>query len=342
MTCVRMTGFGVALPPVEISNHDLVAWHGRRDPQWFEERMGVRTGYSCRRLDTGEALSDEYRLSVEACGRALEDAGVEADQVDALVLATISPPHVVFPDPACPVHHGLGMRNSAQALTLTTGCAGTLNGLLLAESYIRSGLARTVLVVSASTMLSGYVRPHLRDEMWLFASIFGDAVSAVVLRAEPGREAGVCGPRAWGTDADRDVARSRFGGSAAPLTPDNIAEAVHDYPHFDFRAVPGNLRDTFSRLYTEALAAPDMRGRRPDWVLFNMSNGRVQRQWLAEQGIPRETSYFNIERVGNCGAASLGVLLHDFVRARMPRPGDLALMMSVGPGLQYASATYRF
>ncbi|MFG2000399.1 3-oxoacyl-ACP synthase III family protein [Spirillospora sp. NPDC048911] len=342
MVNARITGIGSGLPEFVLSNSDLVKWHGHRDPQWIEERFGIRERRSCYDVLRGEHVTDEHLLCVDAGKEALEEAGLTADRLDALVLLTNSPMHVVFPDPACRLHDALGMTERAQALTVTAGCAGTLNGLLMAHAYISSELASSVLVVTASSALSAYAQPHLRERMWLFASIFGDGASALVVQAGRDDDTGLCPPFQWGTDAENDVAHTRFGGSAEPVTPANADEAAWDHPEFDFRKVPGNLDSVFTRLYEEARDAPLLDGGPPDWVLFNMSNGPTQRRWLQEQGIPAERSHFNIESVGNCGAASLGLLLHDFIRERHPQPGDLALLMSVGTGLQYASAFYRF
>jgi 3-oxoacyl-[acyl-carrier-protein] synthase III len=106
--------------------------------------------------------------------------------------------------------------------------------------------------------------------------------------------------------------------------------------------VPENLKAGLTHLYGRAVPRDEKEDERPDWVLFNMSNARVQEEWLREQEIGIERSYFNQERVGNCGAASLGLVLGEFVEERRPAPGQLALLLSVGTGLQYAGVFYRF
>jgi len=145
-----------------------------------------------------------------------------------------------------------------------------------------------------------------------------------------------------GANPDQDVAEMRFGGTKRPLHSGNVVEALAGFVNFNFRAVPGNLKTGFTQLYGQSGTRDEKEHEQPDWVLFNMSNARVLEEWLREQRIGADRSYFNQERVGNCGAASLGLVLGEFVEERKPAPGQLALLLSVGTGLQYAGVFYRF
>jgi 3-oxoacyl-[acyl-carrier-protein] synthase-3 len=280
-------------------------------------------------------------LAAEASQRALDDAGLTIADIDAILFATISPTHNVFPDSACTLHSALGASRRTSALTLTTGCSGTLNALALANGLIASGQAAHVLV-SSTSMMSSYFRPHLRDRTWLYASIFGDGASSIVVG--PGGAPGERGFSAFllGADQRHDVAKKRYGGARLPLEPEATEAALRDHLDIALREVPGNLEREFTYIYGALLDRHRLGPADVDWVLFNMSNGKVQREWVRQARIPADRCFFNIAELGNCGAASLGLAIHDFVRSGVWKAGDLALLMSTGTGLQFGGVLYRF
>lgn len=339
---VTMCGFGEALPPRAYTNEEVFAWHGRKSADWIRTQIGNVQRHTLFDYRSGQLREDldEDDLALDASCQALDRASIDISEVDAIIFATISPTHNVFPDSACTLHRRLGASTRTFSLTITTGCAGTLNALVLASSLIEAGQARSVLVVSASAM-SAYIRPHLKDRMWLYGSIFGDGVSAIVVGRDTTMDRGFS-PFFVGANPSRDVARMSFGGSKRPVQPGVFDEAMQDHATFDFRSVPENLHAGFTEVYsTLAERHPDL-ARETRWVLFNMSNSRVQKSWLETCGIPERSSFFNQERVANCGAASLGILLGEFVETKRPAPGTVALIMAIGTGLQFGGAFYRF
>jgi 3-oxoacyl-[acyl-carrier-protein] synthase III len=337
---VVIRGSGRALPPLEFTNEDICQWHGRRDPAWVYETFGVRsrhTRYDYRhdRLDE----IDEDDLAFEAAQRALKDAGMHISDVQVILLVTFTPSTQCTPDPACVLHKRLGAPINVLALTLIAGCAGTLNALMMASSLIRGGQARSVLVVASNTM-SSYVRPDLKDRIWLQTTIFGDGAGALVLSGERTPEPVGFSMFQMYTEPDRDVVHRKFGGSKHVPTPDNITEVLEDHLVIDYRNVPNNVNHAFTRLYKEVLAARELK--EADWVLFNMSNAQLQRRWLRSVEVPEKKSFFNMEHQGNCAAASLSLVLTDFLHAGLHKSGDVALVLSVGTGLQSGGAIYRF
>ncbi|HYO69219.1 MAG TPA: 3-oxoacyl-[acyl-carrier-protein] synthase III C-terminal domain-containing protein, partial [Archangium sp.] len=333
-------GSGMALPPLAFTNEDICQWHGRRDATWVYETFGVRTrhtryDYHHDRLDD----LDEDDLVHEAAQRALKDAGMHISDVQVILLVTFTPTTVCTPDPACILHQRLGAPANVLALTHVAGCAGTLNVMMMATAMIRSGQARNVLVCSASSM-SSYNRPELKDRIWLQASIFGDGAAALVLSAERTKEP--CGFASFHmhTEPGRDVVQKKFGGSKNVPTRENFQEVLEDHFVIDYRAVPNNISQAFSRLYNEVLAAREMK--ESDWVLFNMSNAQLQRRWLRSVGVPEEKEFFNMEHQGNCAAASLGLVLHDFLHSGRHKSGQTALILGVGSGLHSGGVLYRF
>jgi 3-oxoacyl-[acyl-carrier-protein] synthase-3 len=337
---VVIRGSGLALPPLAFSNEDICNWHGRKDPAWVYETFGVKTrhtryDYHHDRLDD----FDEDDLAFEAAQRALTDSGMTIRDIQMIIFVTLTPTTQCTPDPACVLHKRLGASANVLALTHVAGCAGPLNAMMMGSALIRAGQARNVLICCASS-LSSFNRPDLKRRIWLLSTIFGDGAGALVLSGERTPEPCGFGTFFMHTEPELDVAHKKFGGSKHPPTPDNYAEVMADHYSVDYRAVPKNLVHAFTRGHTEVLGDSGLKS--TDWVLFNMSNAQHQRRWLQGMGIPEERSFFNMEHHGNCAAASLALVLHDFLHAGRHKSGDTVSLLCVGTGLQSGGVFYRF
>ncbi|HLL54001.1 MAG TPA: 3-oxoacyl-[acyl-carrier-protein] synthase III C-terminal domain-containing protein [Myxococcaceae bacterium] len=342
---VVIRGTGKALPRLRFTTEEVWAWHQKRDPAWLREKFQIdarhaRYDYRNDRLDD----IDEDDLSHEASVAALADARVGIEDVQFIIHASITPSHAGLPDPSCVLHRRLGARSDTGAMMLLTACAGTLNALMLASSLIRSGQARNVLVCASSTYTS-FNKRELIEKNWLHSVIFGDGAAALVVSAEEADATAT--PRGFsrffmGADNHNDIGMKKFGGSKNVIGPENVGDALTDFYNLDLRKVPENLHAKFTHVYRGMLERHALRGEDIDWVLFNMSNAPAQRGWLRAMDIPESKSFFNIEKYGNCIAASLGLVLDDFVRSGRPQPGDRALVMSIGSGLQFGGALYDF
>lgn len=333
---VILSGSGICLPKNAFSNEDIFRWHQRKSPQWMAETFGIQTRYAVFNYHTGQlGEEDDNDLAIGAAQRALLAAGLDIQDIDAILLSTATPAHVIAPDNACYIHHRLGARPDAPALVHIAGCAAIMNVMMLAASMIRSGQARHVLVTASNTM-SAFLRNDLADKTWLQATIFGDAGAAFILSASETPNVGFS-DFYMGTDHTRDVLYRRFGGTKHPATPDNLEAIRDDIYVFDYRRVPDNLRYVFHMLYARDHSSHDPL----NWVLFNMSNAAIQRAWAHSVGLSDEQCVYNMERYGNCAAASLALVLHEWLTERKPTSGQTALMMVVGTGLQFGSVLYR-
>jgi len=341
---VVIRGTGKALPPLCFTTEEVWAWHKKKDPIWLRHRFGIDTRYA--RYDYKNARLDnidEDDLAYQASTAALENANVSIGAIQYILQASITPSHAGLPDPACVLHRRLGAGPHTSAMMLLSSCAGTLNGLMLASSLIRAGQAQNVLVCGSSTYTS-FNRKELIDKNWLHSVIFGDAAAAVVVSAEHNMDAKCRGFSDFymGADHDNDIGGKKFGGSKNIIDRDNIEEALDDFFNLDLRKVPENLQAKFTHVYREVMARQGLRDADVDWVLFNQSNAPAQKQWLQTMHIPESKWFFNIEKYGNCIAASLGLVLDEFIRSGKPKSGDRALVMSIGSGLQYGGAIYQF
>ena len=340
---VVIKGTGKALPPLTFTNEDIVMWHGKKDPEWIYHRIGVKKRHSFYNYFTEKFLNiDEDDLAVKASHEALNKANLEVADLDSIIFATSAPTHQIFPDSSCTLHRSIEARPDTSALTVTCGCAGTLNGLMLGTSLIRSCQARNVLVVGASSM-SSYFRPHLKEKIWLHSSIFGDGVSALVIgKDDSSNEEKGFAKFFMGADQLHDVAKKEWGGSKKPFEPLNYNFFLNDVLDIIFQEVPNNLKNKFTYVYNNVLEKANLNTDYIDWILFNMSNAIHQRKWVQEMMIEEEKAFFNMENLGNCAAASLGMSIYDFIKIKSPSSGDIALIMAVGTGLQYGGVLYRF
>ena len=176
---IVIAGTGKALPPLMFTNEDMVAWHGHKDPDWIFEKIGVRSRHSFYDYFNNKTLGlDEDDLAVKASRDALADAGMTIKEIDAIFFTTSTPTHHLFPDSACTLHGNLGASMDTPAMTLSSGCCGTLNGFMMAISLIKAGQAKNVLVCGASSMTS-FFQPHLKEKVWLHSCIFGDGVASI-------------------------------------------------------------------------------------------------------------------------------------------------------------------
>lgn len=318
-----LTGTGAWVPPSVVTNEDLCARLDTTDT-WIRSRTGIHTRHV---VAPGTATSD---LAVEAGALALKSAG--AADADAVVLATTTP------DQPCPatapqVAHRLGLRDVA-AFDVAAVCTGFLYALATAQGLIAAGTARRVLVIGADAFTT-IIDPGDRGT----AVIFADGAGAVVLTAGPADEPGALGRVVLGSDGGRsELIHVPAGGSRHRSTGEPADPRDH---FFQMRG-----RDTFRRavermsvVSREAAAAAGWRITDVDRVVAHQANGRILAAVADELGVPRRRVLSNIEQVGNTGAASIPLLLHEAAGRDEVGSGDRVLLTAFGGGLTWGATT---
>lgn len=318
---VGIRGTGSFVPGKVLSNQDLERMVDTSD-EWIVSRTGIRER---RIVSAGESTST---LAIEAARRALAASGLAAEDLDAIVVGTVTPDHQ-FPSTACRVQKALGA-SRASAFDLGAACSGFLYGMHVARSLIVSGAANHVLVIGAET-LSRIVDYTDRTSCILF----GDGAGAAVLSSE--FERGEVLPSSVHSDgAGYDVMWLPAGGSAERLTPELLA-AGHQYLRIRGREV---YKFAVSR-FVELVEA--QRRARPDLelglVIPHQVNLRIIESAREKLGIPPELVYCNIERYGNTSAASIPIALDEAIRtgAIDLARGKLVVFCAFGAGLTWAS-----
>jgi len=322
MTNALITGWGMYAPARVMTNEDLTKLVDTSD-EWIVSRTGIRE----RRI----AADDETTttLSVNAARDALAVAGVDASEVDLIILGTCSPDYPL-PATACLVARDLGATRAA-AFDLAAACSGFVYALATANGFVRSGMYRNVLVIGVE-VLSRFIDWTDRNTCVLF----GDGAGAVLLQAsdQPG---GMTGFQLFAEGSGFEGIIVPAGGSACPASPRTAAEGQH-FIHMAGRDV---YKYATRQLAESAIAAVRDAGLTMadiDQFVFHQANLRIIEHVARELGMPMEKTYLNIEKYGNTSAASVPMALAEAVAAGRIKEGDRVLMVAFGAGYTAAAA----
>jgi 3-oxoacyl-[acyl-carrier-protein] synthase-3 len=311
----RIAATGSYLPPRVVSNAEFAARLDTTDA-WIRERTGIVQRHIA---DKSQASSD---LALQASRSALKAAGIAADEVDLIVVAT-STPDYVFPSTACLLQAKLGVKGSA-AFDVQAVCSGFVYALAAADSFIKNRMAKCALVVGAE-VFSRILDWNDRGTCVLF----GDGAGAVVLVSsdKPGIHASVL--RADGSQAGMlSVPGNVCGGKivGSPFLQMN-GQAVFK---FAVKVLEESARET--------VAAAGMQLSDIDWLIPHQANVRILDATARKLGLAPEKLVVTVDHHGNTSAASVPLALDEFVRAGKIRPGHRLLLQGVGGGFTWGSS----
>ncbi len=314
---VRVTGWGSYVPERVLTNADL-----ERIVDTSDEWIRTRTGISERRVAAPHETT--ATLAAIAGKRAIATAGLAPDDIDVIVVATLTPDHPM-PSTAALVKEAIG-NTTAAAFDIGAACSGFVFGYATADAYVRSGLARHVLVVGAE-LLTRFLDFEDRGTCILF----GDGAGAVVLSASDEEGGGMAGLE---MTTDPDGAYMIWlpsGGSRSPAS----METARRGEHFIRMEGRETYRYATRTLAASALAAIEKAGWTPDDVdLFipHQANVRIIEAVARGLKLPMERMFVNIDKYGNTSAASVGIALDEAVREGRVKPGDKLVLVAFGAG----------
>lgn len=319
---VSITGVGSCVPERILSNGDLERMVETSD-EWITTRTGIRE----RRIAAdGQATSD---LATEAARRALADAGVRPEDVDLIIVATVTP-DMPFPSTACLVQHRLGATRAA-AFDIEAACSGFVYALDIASHFVASHTYNTVLVIGAEKM-SSVVDWTDRNTCVLF----GDGAGAAVLQNRPSAHGLLT--TCLGSDGGKaSLLELPAGGSACPATAETVAARRHflrmDGKETFKNAVTAMVTAANQALERCGLAIGDIR-----CVIPHQANQRILSAVAERLGARPDQVFSNVERYGNTSAASVGIALDEAVKSGRIQRGDLVLLVVFGAGLTWGAA----
>jgi len=321
----KIVGLGMYAPQKELTNFDLEKMVDTSDT-WITERTGIRSRHIA---EPGTANSD---LCVEAARRALDDAGVDAADLDLVIVGTITP-DMPFPSSACFLQAKIGATR-AYAMDLSAACSGFVYSLSVADALIRAGRAKKALVVG-SEILSSMVDYTDRSTCILF----GDGAGATVLSECPEGE-GVLSCHLHSDGNLWQLIQCPGGGTVNPYSPEMMEQRLHSI------RMAGNetFKHAVLKMVEVSREALDRNGVGIDDVkLFipHQANLRIIQVVGKRLGIPGERVFVDLERYGNTSAASIPIAMAEAKEQGRFAPGDLVLAVAFGGGLTWASALMR-
>jgi 3-oxoacyl-[acyl-carrier-protein] synthase-3 len=322
----RVVGTGSYLPERVLTNRDLERMVDTND-EWIVTRTGIRE----RRIAADhEATSD---LSYEASVRALDAAGLRPQDLDMIVVATLTP-DASLPSTAIYLQHRLRARRAA-AFDVGAACTGYVYGLAVVDGLIRTGVAKCVLLVGAE-VLSRVMNWKDRGT----CIIFGDGAGAAVLVPTHGR-AGVLSTHLYADGGQADLLCIPAGGSRIPASREALDQGLH-FVHMKgnetFKlAVKGMTEAAVAALEANDVAVADIALLVPHQANIRIIEATAQRLHL-----PMSRVFVNIERYGNTSGATIPIALDEAVREGRIGSGDLVLLDAFGAGFTWGSALIRW
>ena len=311
-------GTGSALPARKVDNAELAQTVDTSD-EWIVERTGIRSRHVAGEGETTASLA------IEASRKALEVAGIDATEIDMIVLATATPDQT-FPSSATKVQAALGIPDCI-AFDVHAVCTGFLYALSVADSMIRSGNAKTALVIGAETF------SRLLDwEDRATCVLFGDGAGAVVLRGEEG-ERGILATKLHADGRHNDLLFVD-GGPSTTGTVGKLRMKGREV----FRHAVVNLAQVLSEVLESAGLVPDD----VDWVVPHQANARILDATAKKLGLPAEKVVVTVDRHANTSAASVPLALDTAVRDGRIQRGQLVVLEAMGGGFTWGAAALRY
>jgi 3-oxoacyl-[acyl-carrier-protein] synthase-3 len=318
----RIAGTGSYLPERVLTNADLEKMVDTTD-EWIRDRTGIRERHIAA---DGQTTGD---LAFEAAKRALEAAGVDAREIDLLVLGTTTP-DIIFPSTACLLQHRLGA-NGCAAFDVNAACSGFVYALGVANNFIRAGAARTALVVGAET-LSRMVDWTDRGTCVLF----GDGAGAVVLKASD--EPGILSTHLHADGGHKELLYNPVGVSAGFTDEPNHGVRVRMAGNEVFKVAV----KTLDAVVEETLEANGIGKADIDWLIPHQANLRIITATAKRLAMPMERVVVTVDRHGNTSAASVPLALDEAVRSGQIQRGETLLLEAFGGGFTWGSALIRY
>lgn len=312
----QIIGTGSCLPEKIVTN-DFLSTIVDTSDEWISSRTGIRQ----RHIAVEETTAS---MSTEAGRRALESAGVKAEELDLIIVATCTPDTLV-PNTACLVQSELGAVN-AVAFDISAACSGFVFALNLVDAYMQAGVHKTALIIGAET-LSRIVDWSDRSTCVLFA----DGAGAAVVRAA---ERGVIASTQGG-DGTR-------GGAIYVKNRENYNPFVPEQKPMDYLYMDGGEVFKFAvkkvpQSILQTLEAANLTTEDIDWYLFHQANARITATIAKRLKVPDEKIPMNVDKCGNTSAASVAILLDEVNRKGMLKKGDKLMLAGFGSGLTWGT-----
>ncbi len=325
-TRATITAVGHYFPEKVLSNADLEKMVDTTD-EWIRTRTGITER---RILETGGTSA----MATKAVEALLMNRGIAADEIDAIIVATISP-DMFFPSTACLVQARIGARN-AWAMDLSAACSGFIFAIVTGAQFIETGAYKKVLVVGADKMSS--ITDYTDRNNCI---LFGDAAAAVLL--EPGTDPsnGILDHIMRSDGSGERFLYMRGGGSLFPPTHETVDKRMH-YLYQDGKSVFKSAVVGMADVSAEIMERNHLSGRDVDWLVPHQANLRIIDATAKRMGLDRSKVMINIDRYGNTTAATIPLCLSEWWEAGKLKKGQTIVLSSFGAGYTWGAVLIKW
>ena len=322
----RITALGTYVPPRVLTNADFEKTLDTTD-EWIRTRTGIRERHV---VDRGIATSD---LAVEAAKSALAERGIQANEIEAIIVATVTP-DMLFPSTACLVQHKLGIKR-VWGFDLSAACSAFVYALQTGAQFVASGAHKKVMVIGADVMSS-----ILDYSDRATCILFGDGAGAVILEASPDGT----GIIDFEHEVDGSGGCSLYmpgGGSLHPATHETVDKKMH-FVHQDGQAVFKYAVRKMGEVCERLLARNNVKATDIDCFIPHQANQRIINATAERVGLKPESVIINIDRYGNTTAGTIPLAMQTAREEGRLKKGDLVLLASVGAGFTVGATLLRW
>ena len=322
----KIVGTGSYLPPKRVSNQELTDQLAARGIETSDEWIVSRSGIAARHYAEADVTSSD--MAVHAARSALEAADLQANEIDLIIMATSTPDFFGgFPSTACVVQSKLGITNGAAAMDVQAVCSGFIYAMSIADSMIKSGAHKNVLVIGAEVFSK-----ILNFEDRTTCVLFGDGAGAVVMsRSET--------PGVLATKLHADGSHAHILCVPGNVNAGTLAGSAFLY--MDGQAVFKLAVNVLEKVALEALEMAGMEAGQIDWLIPHQANIRIMQSTAKKLRLPMEKVIVTVDQHGNTSAASIPLALDAAVRDGRVKPGDTVMLEGVGGGFTWGAAIVR-
>ena len=323
----KIVALGTYVPPRILSNQDLEKMVETTD-QWILERTGIRERHIA---EPGVAASD---LAVEAVKKLLESHPFDLQEVDLIVVGTVTP-DMMYPSTACLVQHKLGIANT-WGFDVSAGCSGFLYALNTGVAYVESGRYRKVLAIGSdkNSMMVNYGDRAV-------CIIFGDGAGAVLLEPAQEGEQGIIDHVAQVEGMGGQFLYMPGGGSLHPASHETVDQKMH-YIHQDGKNVFKYAVKKMAEMTERVLGKNGLTGKDVDCFIAHQANRRIITATAERLGMPLDKVIINIDRFGNTTAGTIPLAMETALQEKKLKKGDLVMLAAVGAGFTSGATLVRW
>lgn len=324
---VQITGLGAFLPEKVLTNKDLEKIVDTTD-EWIRTRTGITKRHIAAE---DEATSD---LGSAAAQRALENAGLDAAEIELIVVATLSPDKI-FPNTGCFIQKKLKAVNAC-CFSLEAACSGFVYGMEVAAAMIRTGLYKNALVVGAEK-LSTLINWNDRSTCVLF----GDGAGAAILQQSAEEDNGLLATHLGSNGNYTEILHVPGGGSRQPISPEVIKNNLH-YLHMSgkevFKLAVNNMANAASIVLEKTgMTIDDIK-----FVIPHQANTRIISSVGKRLGVDPEKTFINVHKYGNTSAASIPIAFTELIESGQVNKGDYLILVAFGGGLTWGASLIKW